>query len=145
MKSDYAIALHILGFLTACNGRPLSSDILASTYGTNPVVVRRILSKLKKSGLVNIQRGAGGGSVLGRDPESINLRQIYESVSDTTEFLPRCNREESPASVVVTDFLNELYLSAEEALLAKLEALNIAEMDEKLRPRILELLAFRET
>ncbi|MEM7167982.1 MAG: Rrf2 family transcriptional regulator, partial [Planctomycetota bacterium] len=81
MTSDFAIALHILGFLTSRDGGPLTSEEMARTYDTNAVVIRRVQSKLRKAGLIETRRGVNGGSILARKPEDIDLREAYAAVS----------------------------------------------------------------
>ncbi|MEM9290312.1 MAG: Rrf2 family transcriptional regulator [Acidobacteriota bacterium] len=137
MNSQLAIALHILGFLTSQKGSALTSDRLAVTYGTNPVVIRRVLSKLKAAGLVETRRGAGGGSVLARDPTQITLRHAYEATASTVKVLGRHNAQgEGRIAAALAAFINERYEDAEEALLQKLEAVTIAEMDEQIRRQL---------
>lgn len=144
MTSDFSVALHILGFLTATDGKPLTSEILAETYGTNPVVVRRVLSKLKEAGLVLTQRGTGGGSVLARDSKGITLRQVFESVHEKSAILPRPPGETGIVSEVLSNYVDSLFTQAEAALLADLERTTISEMDEEVRPEICAFLCQRE-
>lgn len=136
MNSDLAIGLHIVGFLCARNGQPLTSEVLAETYGTSPVVVRRVLSKLSQASLIETRRGVGGGSVLAKSPSKINLRQVYEAVSENPELLRRHPGDESGVAQVLSGYINDLYAQAEEALMCKLEAVTVSEMDSVVRPQI---------
>ncbi|MEL6330099.1 MAG: Rrf2 family transcriptional regulator [Planctomycetota bacterium] len=137
MTSDFAIALHILGFLASRRGEPLTSEEMARTYGTSPVIVRRVLGKLRRAGLVESRRGSGGGSVLARSPGAINLRQAYEAVSPEPRVLPRhpsrCNEV---VPVVVSQFINDTCAEAERALLRSLEDVTVERMDRTVRSRI---------
>ena len=139
MNSQLAIALHILGFLASRRGASLTSAEMATTYGTSAVVLRRVLAKLQRAGLVETKRGAGGGSVLARDPATIHLREAYEAVTDSQEILTRnpgdCSGLVAP---VLADYVDELYAEAEQALLATLEAVSVAEMDRVVGARIRE-------
>ncbi len=137
------VGLHILGFLTAKCGTHLSSEVLAGTYGTSPVVIRRVLSKLNRAGLVASQRGAGGGSVLAKDPSTITLREIYEAVTESSEILPRYPESEGGVADVLGAYVNDLCRAAEDALFAQLESVTIAEMDQKVRPEIVRKLRNR--
>lgn len=143
MNSDLAIGLHIVGFLTARGGEPLTSEVLAETYGTSPVVVRRVLSRLKQAGLVETKRGVGGGSVLAREPARINLRQVYEAVARNPELLRRHPGEATGVADVLADYINELCSEAEEALMRRLEAVTVTQMDAAVKPRICDLLRER--
>lgn len=133
VNSQLPIALHILGFLTSRNGEPLTSEVMAATYGTSPVVLRRVLAKLQRAGLVETRRGANGGSVLARDPQKINLRQAYEAVTAEPQILSRHPECEGRVAVAMAGFMNSVMGDAEEALLAELEAVTIAEMDVQIR------------
>ncbi|MEM9712722.1 MAG: Rrf2 family transcriptional regulator [Actinomycetota bacterium] len=134
MNSRLPIALHILGFLTARGGEPLTSEVMAATYGTSPVVLRRVLAQLQRAGLVETRRGVNGGSVLARDPGTITVRDAYEAVTDDPEVLPRhpadCSGRIERA---MGAFVNELMSDAEAALLERLDSVTIAEMDTRIR------------
>ncbi|MEM6796611.1 MAG: Rrf2 family transcriptional regulator [Acidobacteriota bacterium] len=138
MNSDLTVALHVMGFLTASGGQALTSEILARTYGTNAVVIRRVVSKLNKAGLVKTRRGSGGGSALARSPSSITLRHVFEAVATTEppELLRRHPGQESPVAKVLAGFINDFYGDAEEALLKSFESVTIEEMDRVVRPKI---------
>lgn len=137
MNSQLPIALHILGFLASQRGEPLTSDVMADTYGTSPVVLRRVLAKLQRAGLVETKRGVHGGSVLARDPSAINLREAYDAVSDDLHVLRRhpngCAGAIAPA---VARFVNDVMGDAEQAMLDRLEAVTVAEMDTRVRADI---------
>lgn len=125
-----------MGYLASQRGEPLTSETLADSYGTNPVVLRRVLSKLRRAGLVETRRGVGGGSVLARDPSTINLRQVYEAVTEASEILRRHPRDRpNRIASILADYVNELYADAEQALLGTLEAVTVASMDQNLRAR----------
>ncbi len=137
MNNQFTIALHILGFLASRGGDMLTSEQMAHTYGTSPVVLRRVLAKLQRAGLVETQRGAGGGSLLARHPSAINLREAYEAVSDDTVMLARhpdgCAGVVAP---VLGHYVNGLLEEAERAMLERLAAVTVAQMDRIVRARI---------
>lgn len=144
MSSDLAVGLHIVGFLTARRGEPVTSQALAETYGTSPVVIRRVLSKLSRAGLVETRRGFGGGSILAKNAAAFNLRDVYEAVSEDQQLLRRHPGNESKVAKVLADFINDLYGEAEEALLGRLEAVTVEQMDLAVRPRICRVLRERD-
>ncbi len=137
VTGELAIAFHILGFLASTRGEPLTSDTIARTYGTSPVVLRRVLAKLQHAGLVETRRGAGGGSVLARPARDINLREAYEALHAEPEILTRHPSEGADlVALVVGRFINELFDEAEEALLGQLEAVSVERMDRIIRSRL---------
>ncbi|MEM6993714.1 MAG: Rrf2 family transcriptional regulator [Myxococcota bacterium] len=141
VNGQLTIALHIVGFLASRDGEPLTSGRLARTYGTSPVVLRRVLAKLQQAGLVQTQRGVGGGAVLARDADEINLREVFEAVSGESKILPRHPGDgEGGVAPVLAEYINELYTEAERALLTQLEEVSVASMDRTVRHRIYEAL-----
>lgn len=59
----------------------VSSAKLAKGLGANPSLVRNLLVPLVQQGLVVSSMGKNGGVRLGRRPETITLREIYEVVT----------------------------------------------------------------
>jgi len=74
------VAVHVLTLLAVTPaGELLTSDRMAGSVNTNPVVIRRILGQLKKAGLVEV-RAAAGGTYLRRAPADITLLDVYRAV-----------------------------------------------------------------
>lgn len=82
-----SVAIHILAVLSFSGNEPQTSELLARSVNTNPVVVRRLLSLLKKAGLIDVRRGAGG-STLRREPENITLLDVYKAVVPNPKATP---------------------------------------------------------
>ena len=136
MNLDFAIGLHIVGFLASRQGEPLTSETMAETFGTSPVVLRRVLSRLNQAGLVETKRGVGGGSVLARGAERITLRAVYQAVCVRHEIFKRHPEGNGPVASVLGAYINELYASAEASMLAQLDSTSVADMDAIVRPKI---------
>jgi Rrf2 family protein len=75
----FGTTLHALLHLAA-HGDALTSEQMAHCTGTNPVVVRRLLSHLRDAGLVVAQKGRGGGWLLARPLDAISLKDIYQAL-----------------------------------------------------------------
>lgn len=58
----------------------VTSEFIAGSVKTNPVVVRRLLGRLRRAGLVRIQPGARGGARLARPARRISLAEVYQAV-----------------------------------------------------------------
>ena len=58
-----------------------SADI-ADHAGTNPVVVRRVLGKLREAGLLSSEKGHAGGWRLAKSAETITLADIYLALDE---------------------------------------------------------------
>jgi DNA-binding IscR family transcriptional regulator len=80
-SSRFSVALHVLTHLVETR-EPQTSERLAACVGTNPVVVRRTLGRLREAGLVTSASGAGGGWMLARDPSRISLRDVSAGLGE---------------------------------------------------------------
>lgn len=78
----FAVAVHAASILALNDQEPCTSDWIADSVNTNPVVIRRILSALGKAGLVRSIRGSAGGAMLARAAHSITLLEIARAVED---------------------------------------------------------------
>lgn len=72
-------ALHILTLLSVFEGHRLTSEVLAKSTGCNPVVVRNLLGSMKKAGIVEVRRGAGGALLL-MEPKDITVWAVFSAV-----------------------------------------------------------------
>ena len=76
----FTIALHIFACVdTFKEEYKVTSDFLAASINTNPVIVRKILSQLKNAGLINVARGTGGITFT-RPPADITFLDVYEAI-----------------------------------------------------------------
>ena len=80
ISSRFTIALHIFACVdTFKEEYKVTSDFLATSINTNPVIVRKILSQLKNAGLINVARGTGGITFT-RPPADITFLDVYEAI-----------------------------------------------------------------
>lgn len=73
------MAVHALVYLNH-RGDMVSSETLAENICTHPARVRRVMAKLKRSGLIATKEGAEGGYQFSGDPERISLSQIADAL-----------------------------------------------------------------
>src|SRR5438105_13322651 len=75
INSRLTVAVHLLALLAWVGerypGTLVTSESAAESANTNPVVVRRILGRLRAAGLVTSHPGPTGGWSLARAPEQI--------------------------------------------------------------------------
>jgi len=80
ISSRFTIAVHIFACIdTFGRDHKITSEFLASSVNVNPVIIRNILSQLKKAGLVQVQRGSGG-TTISKPMDQITFYDIYQAV-----------------------------------------------------------------
>lgn len=114
----FGVAVHI-GVLLALQGTgSVTSDWIAGSVNTNPVVVRRLISALAKAGLVKSQRGIKGGTMLARQPHHITLLDIARAVESDGDITTH-NQPPNPACPVGANIVGVLMPVLERAEAAK--------------------------
>ncbi|KJZ18532.1 RrF2 family transcriptional regulator [Loktanella sp. S4079] len=81
-NSRLSLALHTLGHMAGTPTEPRTSAEIAEHAGTNPVVVRRVLGKLREAGLLISEKGHAGGWRLARDANQITLADVYLALDE---------------------------------------------------------------
>lgn len=82
VNSRLSIAMHCLVFISEYGEEAkVTSTLLSLSTGCNPVVIRNILSALKKAGILSVPQGTGGARLL-RRPQEISLSEVYAAVND---------------------------------------------------------------
>ena len=81
ISSRFTIALHILTCIEEFkNYYKITSDFLSSSINVNPVVIRRILQKLKSAGIITVARGNVGSMEINKDLKDITFYDVYKAV-----------------------------------------------------------------
>lgn len=75
-----------LCFLAESNPIPKTSKEIAENTGINASKLRKLLSLLSKSKIVESNQGTKGGFQLLKSPKDINLQEIYCSIEDRKAF-----------------------------------------------------------
>ena len=128
-NSRLSLALHTLGHMAGDPVRKLTSANIAEHAGTNPVVVRRVLGKLREAGLLESEKGHAGGWRLARAPSQITLADVYLALDESLvatggeETIPTCSVEhilQRKVAVVLEDI--------ERSLVERLAVTTIAEV-----------------
>lgn len=86
INTRFPVAVHIMALL-ALNGKgDTTSERIARSVNTNPVVIRRINAMLKKAGLITVRAGVGK-TALARVPRNISLLDVYHAVKTSEDAL----------------------------------------------------------
>ncbi|MBH1936200.1 Rrf2 family transcriptional regulator [Streptomyces sp. AV19] len=124
-NSRLTVAVHILARMALAHGRGrdvVTSEQIAESVNTNPVVIRRSLGELRRAGLVEVRHGAGAGWWLAREPDAISLLDVHRAVEDEPLFgLHRAEpNQKCPVGAGIRPALRQAYGEAEEAALRAL-------------------------
>lgn len=76
IPSRYSVAIHTLILLS--QNPDLSSQEIAESVGTNPVIIRSLFRSLKRAGLIEIRKGIRGG-VLTMPATEMTLLDVYRA------------------------------------------------------------------
>jgi Rrf2 family protein len=130
MNSRFSTAVHILTLLASTPEQRLTSEWIAGSVGTNPVVIRRQLAVLREAKLVESKGARGGGWALARSPEAIKLSQVRAALGDEATFRMHKN-DPSPNCVVgqnVRQALQAVYEDVEKAVMRSLQTRTIKDL-----------------
>lgn len=80
ISSRFTVALHIFACAETFKDKyKVTSDFLAASINTNPVIIRKILIQLKNAGLINVSRGTGGITVT-KPLGDITFYDVYQAI-----------------------------------------------------------------
>lgn len=80
ISTKCSVAVHCLIFIFEYgNTQKVTSDLLSLSTGINPVTIRKIVSALKKDGIISVKFGTGG-TTLNCSPNEITLYRIYKAI-----------------------------------------------------------------
>jgi len=134
-STRFAVALHMIGLMAFHEERgrgTLTSEEMAASVGTNPVVIKRLLGVLSRAGIITTKRGAGGGSWLARPAAQITLLEVMDAVNGDEPTLTLRPGDPGMGCVVapyINSYLHDLYADVEKAMRDRLEAVTVTEMN----------------
>ena len=84
ISSRFTMAIHMFACIDTFTDRKMTSDFMAASIGTNPVIVRKLLQQLKAAGLIEVSRGTGGVTVT-KPLDEITFLDVYKAVECTPD------------------------------------------------------------
>lgn len=79
ISSRFTMAIHMFACIDTFTDQKMTSDFMAGSIGTNPVIIRKLLQQLKAAGLVEVSRGTGGVTIT-KPLEEITFLDVYRAV-----------------------------------------------------------------
>lgn len=78
-STKVSVSIHILCMIALNPDCPITSDRMAGSIQTNPALVRRLMSQLKKANLIKTQTKLGATG-LAKPSSDISLREVFRAV-----------------------------------------------------------------
>lgn len=124
----FGMSVHLLTVLAYKDGDHVSSEFLAASVNTHPVIIRRLLLALQEARLVETRKGAGLGSRLSRSPARITLAEVYRAVKVPSPLALPCRKPNGrcPVGQRISSVLQEVCDSAHRALERELARTTLA-------------------
>ncbi len=136
LSSKLSVGIHILTIFALKPDEPLTSEFIAESVNTNPVVIRRLLGSLRAAGIVESKTGVGGGWSLLVDPERITLLDILRAVEPQDEIFALHRNEpnpECPCGLHIQSVLTEVYDEVQDGMTRQLAGITIACISGKIK------------
>ena len=130
-QADYALrAVSEVARLT--NGERIPTAAIAERQKIPLPFLAKIVSQLSVQGVLEATRGAGGGVRLARDPETITLREVIETI-DGPITVNRCALDPDSCEFSTTCPVCEVFVEAREMLVERLGESTFAELSARAR------------
>lgn len=129
ISTRYSDAIHIMAYIDIYQKTKLSSENIAKSVMTSPVVVRRIMSALQKARLIETTHGSPNPT-LAKDPSDITLLDIYLAV-EKDKPLFSVDPKTNPQCIVgsqIQDVLAQNYHEVQAAALGRLARITLQDI-----------------
>lgn len=134
MTGEFAIAVHALVYLNH-KAVTLSSEELAENVCTNPARIRKVMSKLKKSGIVSTKEGIKGGYLFQLNPSKVTLKDINEAIEMrivSSSWHSGDSDMECLVASGMAEIMDGIYTQLDAICKNELEKITIADIDSKI-------------
>lgn len=131
ISSKFTMAIHMFACIDTFTDQKMTSDFMAASIGTNPVIVRKLLQQLKAAGLIEVSRGTGGVTVT-KPLNEITFLDIYKAVECTPDeelfhFHENPNQA-CPVGKNIHHVLDDKLAKVQEAMERELAAITLADV-----------------
>lgn len=99
-SQQFSVAVHILCFLEFNKKGRTTSELLAMSVNANPAVIRRIMRKLTKAGLITSTLGTNAAISLAQKADQITLLDVYRATMEDNQGIFMIHRDTNPTCPV---------------------------------------------
>jgi DNA-binding IscR family transcriptional regulator len=130
-SNRFAVAIHILTLIELRKDEIVTSNSIARSVNTNPVVIRKIMGMLKKAKLIHVQPGVAGAK-LAKSLSEITLLDVYNAVYDDKEMEVFAIHKNPNSQCIVSQNIQKtiasLFEVAQNALIKELKQITIEDV-----------------
>ena len=141
ISTKFTIAIHVLAAVDFFGkDRKVTSEFLAASIGSNPVIIRNIMSDLQNAGIIATKRGPGGIEIV-KPLDQITFYDVYEAVEKNKDHLFNFHDNPNPACPVgrnIHDALDGRLADAQKNFENDLKRYNMADVLEDIREDVKE-------
>ena len=140
MDTKFSSAIHTL-ILISESEMPMNSEQIATSVGTNASYIRKLTTRLRKSGIIEGRRGISGFKLV-KKPEDISLLDIYASVMETENLhifdIHQNPNDECIVGHNIRPVLNGMFRNMEERVEKELSSITLKDAINNMRQYINE-------
>lgn len=140
MDTKFSSAIHTL-ILISESEMPINSEQIATSVGTNASYIRKLTTRLRKSGIIEGRRGISGFKLV-KKPEYISLLDIYDSVMETENLhifdIHQNPNDECIVGHNIRPVLNYMFRNMEERVEKELSSITLKDAINNMRQYINE-------
>lgn len=96
-KTDYGL-IALKHMSTQDDGKLVNARAIAEQFNLPANLLAKVLHKLSQSGIIEAQKGSGGGYRMKRDPSSITLTEVFESIEGPVHLM-MCTADDGCCSI----------------------------------------------
>lgn len=119
-KGRYALSA-LLDLINNSNGNPIRLQDISERQNISVLYLEKLFKELRTKGVVKSVRGPGGGYLLIKNPQQVNLFEILKAVDEDINY--DSMQTDTKEAVAVNHFLKELENHIRSKLLISLDSL----------------------
>lgn len=133
ISTKTSIAIHCLIFIYKAKKQnvKVTSNLLSESTGINPVIIRNILSALKKANIINTQLGSGGTELV-KDINDISLYEIFNTIEpdglDSLIGIHSCSNRKCVLAKQIKNILDKPYQKIKRAIVDTMKSITLKQM-----------------
>ncbi len=128
-STKLSVSIHILTVIALMEGQAVTSEYIASSINTNPALVRRLMSRLRKATLITASPGLGVTG-LAKKKEDITLLDIFLAVEENACLfsIHGNTNHQCPVGARIENILKCLYDNIQSTTQQALSAITLADI-----------------